>query len=111
MKEIVTTGLNKAEVLLTLYNHATLMDISGFKAYGFLDKAMNESNYQNFFERINLGSGFRVINVNLENPEFFDATGYDNVHGEGQAAKAIAVIQNQVRETLPSEIKKRKIQG
>ena len=110
MKEIITRGLNRAEVLLTLYNHA-ITDETVFKEKGTLNRAMYESTYDSIFERINLGAGFRIINVNLENFELFDATFYDNAHGEGQAAKAIAALQKQEPEILPSLTKKRKMQS
>jgi len=95
-------GLNKAEVLSTLFNSSK---IQGFNAQmvarGLMkyprpitkDEAqaiLNEMGENKYFDYLN----GKVMKINLTSDEEFDEWGYDRDNGEGTAKFAIDTLKN-----------------
>jgi len=92
--KVEITELPKAVVLLALYNNAKQAFIHDLDSPANPEKAESailaaSKNHDYYFSRVNLGSGGRLIEVDLSGYDF-DATLYDQNHGyEGYAAKII----------------------
>ena len=97
-------GLNKAEVLSTLFNNSK---IQGFNyqmvARGLMDYPkpitkdeaqviLNGMNEEKYFDYLN----GKVMKINLTSNDEFDEWGYDRDNGDGTAQRAIDGLKNKL---------------
>lgn len=110
MERIDITNLDRAEVLLSLYNHAKcqgefyasiVMPILASQSLdGSLEKAEQfvlEMGDKTFFTIVDLGQGPRELYLDLKGP-FLNSETYDAAHGIGQAEKAINLLKERLRQ-------------
>jgi hypothetical protein len=102
-------GLHKAAVLLALYDNATLNEVdskpmtkmtSCMSSPEPIKAALKEieersENRDYYFVSIDLGSGSRLLYVNLSGYEF-ESKSYDEYYGEGSAQAAISTLRKAV---------------
>lgn len=117
--KINITGLDRAEVLLALYNNAMFKGAK-FSSKPELSKKMAERPLATLedaeqeiemrkmsgdylFNAVGLGSSVKVLGVDLSGSEF-DSSEYDSNHGVGLAEKVISDLRNAKKEAK-SEVK------
>lgn len=97
-------GLNKAEVLCTLFNSSKIQGFNAeMVARGLMkypkpmtkDEAqsvLNGMSEEKYFDYLN----GKVMKINLTSDEEFDEWGYDRDNGDNTAQKAINVLRNKL---------------
>lgn len=82
-------GLNKAKVLLSLYNNSE-GKYQGFPA----NNPVNEQDCQSAIEWYNYFDYWcgKLIKIDLSSDEEFDATYYDKHNGQGAAQRAVDLV-------------------
>lgn len=112
MSRIAIMGMDKAYVLLYLYNYAiyskkqhasplAMKILIALNGHGSIEKANELLKIQTRFDFVDLGTGLRRVSVNIGSFEF-DATEYDHLYGEGQALRAINAARQAYIEYLPN---------
>lgn len=112
MSQISIVGMDKAFVLLYLYNYAfqykrssppvsNMKILVALNGFGFIARAQDLIKDNMSFEEVDLGLGPRKIPVNLELYSF-DTQAYDQLYSEGQAKRAIEAAKQACVQSMSS---------